>query len=69
MDDNQLTAFREINRACLIVLWLFIWALGCAISKSWISTLLAVFTGGIWSFYLVVEFIFNAYMHYQGIAP
>lgn len=42
-------------------LWIIQWAAGCVLAKGFWSTIFAMFTGGLWSLYLVVEHAMRAY--------
>lgn len=44
-------------------IWIFIWIGGVVIAKGTVSTLAAIFTGGFWSIYLIIEFI----LKYHGL--
>lgn len=48
---NHLSAF----------IWLLIWMGGVVLAKGFWSTTAAIFTGGLWSFYLVLEKIMLFY--------
>lgn len=42
-------------RATFGTFWLIVWVCGMVLAKGFFSTLFAIFTGGLWSAYLVAE--------------
>lgn len=57
-DTSQAAAVAAVQGAVGTLVgfvWLVMWVAGCVLAKGFWSTLFAVITGGLWSFYLVIE--------------
>jgi len=61
--NDKVNTFASLAYFCIMFVWLCVWIGGVVIAKGTASTLAAVFTGGLWSIYLIIEFI----LKYHGL--
>jgi len=51
----------KVLEILLGAIWLTIWMTGIVIAQGTISTIAAILTGGLWSFYLIIETVLHQY--------